>query len=266
MGLASSTLNPANSLIFFPESNRNIDGYIHNRILSSNGNKIPLYYHVHDKSVISSKRKCLIYSHGNASTLESLKFTIREFMKLEIDLVFYDYQGYGYSNINGNVYPCENACVQNLKDIAQYLKKLGYLDKNMILYGRSLGSGVSIKYISENSFNGKAIVVCPFTSICEVGGKFAEKYLSTFDVFRSIDHIEKVKIPVFFIHTREDRIVPFDHGQRLFQKYKNNCHRYNITVVPPLWVDKGDHNTFEYQYGFNNFIEHLKNFISSNDD
>ena len=261
MGLSQSTLNPANCLIFYPESNPDIDGYIHNTILPSNGHKIPLYYHIHNRSIKPSKRKCLVYSHGNSNTLESMRFTIHEFIALGIDLVFYDYQGYGYSNIEGNVYPCESACIQNLKDVVNFLRKRGYDDKNITLYGRSLGTGVVVEYLSQNDFHGKAILVCPFTRISEAAGNLAEKYLTMLDVFKSIEYIDKAQIPIFFIHAKEDHIVPFSHGPRLYKKYKESCKKNNIKIPPPLWVSKGDHNTFEYQYGFKKFMGRIDQFI-----
>lgn len=39
-----------------------------------------------------------------------------------------------------------------------------------------------------------------------------------FDMFPNIDRIEKVTCPVFLIHGKEDKVVPFDHSQVLIFK------------------------------------------------
>jgi fermentation-respiration switch protein FrsA (DUF1100 family) len=56
------------------------------------------------------------------------------------------------------------------------------------------------------------------------------------------------------IHGRRDEIVPFRHGEALFEK--------SLVKYPPFWVDGAGHNNVEkYAYDYldkiNEFIRHL---------
>jgi hypothetical protein len=58
--------------------------------------------------------------------------------------------------------------------------------------------------------------------------------LLPFDKFKNIDRIKKIYCPVFVIHGRSDRIVPFRNGEKLFEAANEPKLK--------LWVDGAGHN------------------------
>lgn len=125
--------------------------------------------------------------------------------------------------------------------------------QNIVLYGRSLGSGPSThlaaktalvskdgaEYGSENGPVGGLILHAPFLSVFRV---VVDTGCTIFgDKFPNIDVIPMVKSPTILVHGTSDQIVPFHHSERLFQ------------VIPkeyrsrPLYIEGMSHNNVHSQ-------------------
>jgi len=72
--------------------------------------------------------------------------------------------------------------------------------------------------------------------------------------FNSIDRLPTIKIPVLIIHSTDDEIIPFSHGDRNFQ----------VANEPKRLIKlSGDHNNGFldslqiYRTGLNEFIQRL---------
>ena len=69
---------------------------------------------------------------------------------------------------------------------------------------------------------GGLILLSPFTCIKDVvekqgiAGKLASQVINK-AFFRSIDAVEAIKVPLLIIHGTADSIVPFEHGQQLYE-------------------------------------------------
>lgn len=111
-----------------------------------------------------------------------------------------------------------------LKDAESVLQFLCYdlliPKKNIVVMGRSIGSGPAIDLASKHDI-GNLVVISPFISIKEatsdllgIVGSLA-RYLVK-DRFQNIDKIGKVKCPILFIHGQNDSVVPFSHSQKLY--------------------------------------------------
>jgi fermentation-respiration switch protein FrsA (DUF1100 family) len=87
----------------------------------------------------------------------------------------------------------------------------------------------------------------------EVGGLILEStFVSTFrvktiwpllpwDKFNSLRFIKRIDCPVLVIHGRDDTVVPFWHGQKLYQAApREKMH---------LWIDGARHNDYAYVAG-----------------
>jgi hypothetical protein len=81
----------------------------------------------------------ILFSHGNAEDLGMIYEWFYEFSKeLNVNLMAYDYEGYG----KATGVPSEQACYEDIEAVFAYLTDtLGKKPENIILYGRSLGSG-----------------------------------------------------------------------------------------------------------------------------
>jgi Esterase/lipase len=116
----------------------------------------------------------LLYSHANAEDLGImfgwLKCLAR---RLNVNILAYDYTGYGESSGE----PSEDACYADIEAAYDYLVNDRNLDpRQILLYGRSVGSGPATYLASKLSIEGVPvgglILECPFKSVYRVVADF----------------------------------------------------------------------------------------------
>lgn len=96
--------------------------------------------------------------------------------------------------------------------IEQITRELKSLGDDVILVGHSIGASVLIKFLSEqkvaSSVAGTFLVASPFW-----GGENGWKYdgFETLELPSKAKSILPVDMPLFFYHSSDDEIVPFDH-------------------------------------------------------
>lgn len=127
-----------------------------------------------------------------------------------MDVLAVEYPGYGVYKGKAN----ESIILEDSKLVMHYLtKEAGYNSKDLIVAGRSIGSGPAIECASQ--FSVKALLlISPFLSIKEVVRNFAGEFFSQL-VEERFDNQQKIKsvcCPTLFIHGREDNLVPFSHS------------------------------------------------------
>ncbi len=79
--------------------------------------------------------------------------------------------------------------------------------------GRSVGCGAAIHLAARRPVAG-LVAEAPFLSAFRV---LTRVRLLPWDKFNNAGDIAKVRVPVLIIHGRNDQIVPFWHGERLYQ-------------------------------------------------
>jgi abhydrolase domain-containing protein 17 len=160
--------------------------------------------------------------------------------------------------------PSENHCYADVDAAYDYLRhELGVPAQNIVLYGRSLGSGPSCylasktaslkKTLPDDGPVGGVILHAPFLSVyrvvidtgCTVYG----------DKFPNIDFAPMINSPVILVHGRSDQIVPFHHSERLFQALQPSCQ------AKPLFIDGMGHNNVHAEVR-PMFVERLSEFLS----
>ena len=77
------------------------------------------------------------------------------------------------------------------------------------------------------------------------------------DIFVNQAKIQRIQKPVFFIHGRQDEVVPFPHGERLQQLH---THKFPNHQTEPMWISGAGHNDIESSR-FPEFIQRLQKFI-----
>lgn len=82
----------------------------------------------------------IIYSHGNAGNIYERKQEINLMREYDVDVVAYDYPGYGKSKGA----PSTSSCIESLEKI--YLMFAPQYEK-IILWGESIGGGVSAEFL-----------------------------------------------------------------------------------------------------------------------
>ncbi|KAJ7532304.1 hypothetical protein O6H91_14G082100 [Diphasiastrum complanatum] len=190
----------------------------------------------------------VLYSHGNAADLGQMYELFLELsMHLRINLLGYDYSGYGASTGKPNE-------VNTYADIEAAYKCLqkdyGAKQEDIVLYGQSVGSGPTLDLAARLPALRAVVLHSPILSGLRV--MYPVKHTYWFDIFKNIDKIEKVSCPVLVIHGTSDNVVDYSHGKRLWDLCKEK--------FEPLWLKGGGHCDLER---YPEYLRHLKKFISS---
>ena len=132
-------------------------------------------------------------------------------------------------------------------------------ERNVILYGQSVGSGPSCYLASRRADVGGLVLHSPFTSGMRV--LTPSRALACLDIFPNIDRIRRVRCPVFIIHGVEDADVPCEHGRALQMAVPDDCRR------EPWWVpDKGHNDIVDGPGAVAEYLRRLNGFVRSLDE
>ena len=161
------------------------------------------------------KFKTILLLHGNAGSLESRIYKLNHFKDLNVNFLIVAWRG--FSGNRGK--PTEAGLYIDAKSAVKWLKSKGVTEKNIVLYGESLGTGVAVEIAQNKNYAG-IILESPFTSMVDLGNKYYPYFpvqLLLKDKFESYKKIKKVSIPVLVMHGKLDSIVPFAMGKKMYE-------------------------------------------------
>lgn len=160
--------------------------------------------------------KCtLLFFHGNAGNISDRLMKLKFFYELGVNTFIIDYRGYGRSEGA----PSEEGVYRDGRAAFDFLKNREDLkDLPVIIYGGSLGGAVAIDVAVHRNNVAGLIIDSSFPSAPEMGRRLYP-FIPTFFMsvkFDSKQKIGKVSIPKLFMHSTDDRVVPFYMGKKLF--------------------------------------------------
>lgn len=156
-----------------------------------------------------SARFTLLFSHGNAEDLATLMPYLTQFVARGFAVLAYDYPGYGQSSGQPN----EANTYQAIRAAYQYLiSEQNIKPQQVLLYGRSLGTGPTIQLATEVPCAG-VILESPMVSAFRVMTVWP---LFPFDKYRNLSKIPRITAPILLIHGTHDRVIPIWHGKKIF--------------------------------------------------
>jgi len=201
----------------------------------------------HNKNI--NDYKTILFLHGNAGSLENRVHKINHFKNINVNFLLLAWRGF-----NGNEgKPTEKGLYEDAKSAVRWLKSKGVFEKDIIIYGESLGTGVATEIAQNKSFAG-IVLESPFTSMIEVG-KSKYPYLPVKfllkDKYESDQKIKNIKSPILIMHGKVDNIVPFQMGKKIYELA--NQPKY-------FYFSEYDDHMLEYN---ENLLNHLKEFINS---
>ena len=184
--------------------------------------------------------KTLIYFHGNAGSLENRIHKLNHFEDMNINFLIIAWRG--FSGNDGK--PSEQGLYEDGKSTINWLKKNGVSEKNIILYGESLGTGVATQLAQNKGFAG-VILETPFTSMIDAAKIFYPYIpvnLLLKDKFENYKKIKNINSPILIMHGEKDQIVPFSMGKKIYEianepkyshftKYDNHMMEYDEKLV-----------------------------------
>jgi len=195
----------------------------------------------------------LLFCHGNAGNISHRLDSIILFHYLGLSTFIFDYRGYGRSR--GKI--TETGTYTDAEAAWRYLVKVRRIPPNeIIIFGRSLGGAVASKLAKNHKPKG-LIVESTFTSIPDIAAEiypFLPVRILTRFTYATIENIKDVRCPVLVVHSRDDDIIPFAHGRRIFEAAQKPKEFLEI---------KGSHNEGflvtgpRYRAGLESFIMRL---------
>ena len=163
-----------------------------------------------------NERPTIVYFQGNAQGISNRWERYKLFNDHDYGVLALGYRG--YSGSAGN--PSEGGLLQDARAALDYLNAMGITNRKIVYYGESLGTGVATQLAAAGKTQpGAVILEAPFTAAADLAQKqywYVPVGLLMKDQFRSIDHIANVQSPVFVMHGDADNIVPFAHGEAIF--------------------------------------------------
>jgi uncharacterized protein len=161
----------------------------------------------------STKRKGLIvYFHGNADDLRRWGKHAIDFTKNDYDILMIDYRQFGKST--GDL--SEKALHSDATFVYGWAKK-HFPESEIILYGRSLGTGIATRLASENKPK-MLLLETPYFSLSDVVNSYFPliPYNSILNYqFRTDLCIKQVQCPMHFFHGTKDAVVPYKSSLKL---------------------------------------------------
>jgi len=158
----------------------------------------------------------LLFMHGNAGSIGDRLESLRLFHELGLSVLIFDYRGYGASS----GVPGEQATIEDARAAWRYLRReRGVPAGRIVLFGRSLGAAVAIALASEVEA-GALIVESAFTSMGAIAARHYPWLPARWLVrvhYPNLERIGAASMPVLVVHSREDRLIPFEMGRRLHE-------------------------------------------------
>jgi fermentation-respiration switch protein FrsA (DUF1100 family) len=195
-------------------------------------------------------RAVILFCHGNAGNMSHRLDSIQIFHRLGLGVFIFDYRGYGQSEGK----PSESGTYTDVEAAWNYLvAERQVKPSEIIIFGRSLGGAVAA-WQAHIHTPGALILESTFTSAPDIGAQYYPfipvRLISRFK-YDTAAYLKEVKCPVLIVHSPNDEMMPFSHGQRLFEVAKEPKEFLEIS---------GSHNEGfitsgrQYEEGLNAFI------------
>ena len=160
-------------------------------------------------------RAIILFCHGNAGNISHRLDSIQLFHRLGLSTFLFDYRGYGGSEGK----PTERGTYLDAEAAWCYLtEERRASSSEIIVFGRSLGGAIAA-WLARSRGPRALIVESTFTSVPDVAAELypylPARLLSVFD-YNTAECLREVSCPVLVVHSRDDEMISFRHGERLF--------------------------------------------------
>lgn len=154
---------------------------------------------------VENPKGVVIYLKGNTKSIKGWgKFAI-DFTRLQYDVVMMDYRGFGKSTGKRNV--------TSMKRDSQYiydLVKKEFSEDQIIVYGRSLGTGFAARLAAKNNPR-LLILTSPIYSLEKTIHRYMPFMPAKFFLrynFPTYHYLKNVRCPIKILHGSDDKLVP----------------------------------------------------------
>ena len=190
-------------------------------------------------------RGLVFFLHGNAGDLSTWTTGIDFYRRINYDLFIFDYRGYGKST--GRI----ESEAQLHADVRAAWDRISpqYRDKPIVIYGRSLGTGLGA-YLARDVHPALLVLVTPYVSLAAAAKRtypLAPEWLLKYPR-RTHAIAGDLKTPVLLIHGTRDELLPIDNSEDLKKLIRS--------PVEMLVIDGAAHNDI---HQFPSYLDGLAN-------
>jgi len=158
----------------------------------------------------------LLFFHGNGGNISHRLDSLRIFHEMGLAILIIDYRGYGLSQ--GKI--SEQGTYLDAEAAWNYLTGIKKVPaERIIVFGRSMGGAIAAHCAAQHK-PGALIIESGFTSVPDMAANLYPllpvRLLSRFQ-YNTLEELQSVNCPVLVIHSRDDEIIPFENGLRLYQ-------------------------------------------------
>lgn len=207
-------------LLFHPESVESNHHYGFNQPFEES--VIPLdattkFHVVHFTVPDSIQKGVVLYFHGNRKNIGHYAEFAKNFTRNNYEVWMIDYPGFGKSR--------GELTEENLYEGAlqlYMLAKLNFKPSQIILYGKSMGTGIATQLASIRDCK-QLILETPYYSMESLLGRYLFMYpLSKLLHFKlpSNEYIQKVTAPITIFHGTDDGVIAYGNAKRLTTHFK----------------------------------------------
>ena len=171
---------------------------------------------------VPDSKGTMMISHGNGGNITSRIPLIAIFLRNGFSVLAYDYEGYGYSEGTPSI---DKVCSDGLAAY-DYLLQFKQADPHrLILYGESLGGGVSCYVASKRQCAG-IILQSSFSSLPHLASqrilflKAYPRFLYPANILDNLQILQSDHAPLLIIHGRLDNLIPCTESEYLFAHAK----------------------------------------------
>lgn len=182
-------------------------------IPTADGHKLIAYYYQRPGA-----KKVFVLSHGNAGNAQGRVLLAAALLCCNCNVLSYDYEGYGQSDGK----PTIKGIVRN--GLAAYdftAHQLHYTADQILLYGESIGSGVSVQIAQQRPVAG-IVLQSGFSSLLAAGREhiwFLSLYPDQwFDNLDNVTYFKTKHPPVLILHGELDPIIATHHCHDIYDR------------------------------------------------
>lgn len=195
----------------------------------------------------------VLYFHGNAGNISGRLQTIELLNSLGLNVFIFDYRGYGKSEGHAT----EEGTYRDAQAAWDYLVSEKNVDTDhIVIMGRSLGGAVA-SWLAARNNPALTIIESTFTSAADLGAGLYPwlpvRWMMKFG-YNTLDNIKQIQSPMFMAHSVDDGVVPYHHGQTLF----------DAAGEPKTFVElRGSHGSGFWETG-EKYRSALRQFLNNN--
>jgi len=180
---------------------------------------------------VPNTRGVVFYLKGNSKSIKGWGKFAKDFLSNGYDFFMMDYRGFGKSRGKRS----QKKVFNDSQFIYEWLTKK-YPENQIVIYGRSLGSGIAARIASWNKPR-MLILDSPYFSFYYNVNRYLFftplKWLLKYDM-RTDQYLETVSCPIHIIHGTSDKLITFSQSEKLKALYPDK-----IALHP---IEEGRHN------------------------